>query len=536
MASRSAGSTPTSRSRYDPNNSIQFYKARLELLPQTLSRFATLQELLIPNAKEASLLTREIGKHNEDLQRIQDLVDALDREVLQSSDDIRANKLQLDELETLKTSTQAQIDHKSHLPQPVRQDVSYLFGSKSEKSPFRVSGILKEKPPPPPSPHHKSKRLNGMMATTTTTTTSSSSSHFSSIGRVTGLNINGKSRSSTSLSLSPSSPVTNSPCRVKPAEIVQLETQLAIQTQHITDNLEMFHRRINDAEIGIHKTKDKAVSSVDLDHTELSLLVDENDHLDQQCFLAVSELFKVRVRMLSNQREEFEELDQLYREKCHFAGLEEEIIETLHHDIHEITQRLRKEIIKLEQECKEKELIIDQRKDKILANIELCTDEKRAAIQVTVDKLEEQRTLGEQRVIHLQERHALEMEGFYAEAHMLRKRWEKALKQQRQRQRNKSRMNQTYPSSQKSTHKASPFPSFVPTPRHVHSLGGSWGGSRPHGVVGAQNGNKVEGSGSAGSPRIPTRHHGIRASISPRNTKTVDGSDPFAEFFGWTIS
>ena len=520
----------SSRSRYDPYNSIQFYKTRLELLPQTLSRFAILQDLLIPNASEISLLTREICKRNEDLQRLQDLVDSLDLELIQSNHDIRENKLQLEALETLKASTQTQIGQLSQLPQPVRQDVSYLFGNKFEKSPFRVSGILKEKPPPPPSLHHKSKRLNGTMTTNTTITTTASSSRSSSSqltsnsnSRVTGLN--------------------SSSCRVKPAEIVQLETQLVIQTQHVTDNLQIFHRRINDAEIGIHKTKDKADASVDMDHTDISLLVDENDHLNQQCFLAVSELFKLRVRMLSNQREDFEELDQLYHEKCHFAGLEEEIIEILHHDIHEITQRLRREIMALEQECTEKELIFDQRRDKILAKQELCTDEKRAAVQVKVDKLEEQWILGEQRLTHLQERHALEMEGFNAEASMLRKRWEKALKQQQQQQqqqkrRDKSRLNHTFPSSQKFSTKSSAFPSFNPksSPSHrSQPLGGSLGGGRSLGDVGSFGGGKDQGVAAA-SPRMMVRPRGARFSVSPRNSSAAEGKDPFGGLFGWTFS
>ena len=170
----------------------------------------------------------------------------------------------------------------------------------------------------------------------------------------------------------------------------------------------------------------------------------------------------------------------------------------------------------MEQECIEKELVFDQCRDRILAKEELCTDEKRAAVQVVVDKLEEQWILGQQRLAHLHHRHALEMEGYTAEASMLRKRWEKALKQQhQQQQRSKSRLSQTFPPpSQKFSNKSSVFPSTGISPKSSHN-------HRPHPFVGSfRGGRPLSGVGSLGGGK----------------GTAAEGSESFPGQFNWTFS
>ena len=87
-------------------------------------------------------------------------------------------------------------------------------------------------------------------------------------------------------------------------------------------------------------TMSTANMSVGSDRSDIRKLVEENDSLDQQCYYSVLDLLKLRATIMLAQREEFEELDAINKEKHACTAKEERVMERLRKDISAMRESL----------------------------------------------------------------------------------------------------------------------------------------------------------------------------------------------------
>ena len=110
---------------------------------------------------------------------------------------------------------------------------------------------------------------------------------------------------------------------LKTGEVLKLEQRLSHETQKATTYLQELMLSIREAEEERHRyCRMKAVSNDDA-LKNARTLYETVDETEAQCFLAVSELLRLRVSILTAQREEVEQLELLQKDKAFFIEKEE---------------------------------------------------------------------------------------------------------------------------------------------------------------------------------------------------------------------
>jgi hypothetical protein len=126
----------------------------------------------------------------------------------------------------------------------------------------------------------------------------------------------------------------NNPYKLaRTGEVTKLEKQLSDETIRTSSLLQDFNLAFQAAE----EDRSHFLSCTDQDvetyYTEARALLVEDDHFEIQCFLAVSELLKLRLRISVAQREEVEELQRLQVDKRYFSDKEEQTREQVTHSV-----------------------------------------------------------------------------------------------------------------------------------------------------------------------------------------------------------
>ena len=106
-------------------------------------------------------------------------------------------------------------------------------------------------------------------------------------------------------------------------EAVKLEGLLSIETARTSSYLQDLQDTVLNAEGDRHRFLVGTMNDISEHYQEARVLLEEEDKYGIQCFLAVSELLRLRLRIMVAQREEVEELSRLQADRQYFATKEE---------------------------------------------------------------------------------------------------------------------------------------------------------------------------------------------------------------------
>jgi coiled-coil domain-containing protein 77 len=206
---------------------------------------------------------------------------------------------------------------------------------------------------------------------------------------------------------------------IKTGEVVKLERRIQEETIRATSHLHDLRLALQEAEEERSRAKQQHQILRDEEIYQATLLWKEADHNELQCYHAVSELLRLRHRILIVQRREIEELEQLQKEKEAFLQKEGEVkrqcIESLtsiqlqtQHELKEVEMNFKQQLLDLENELKRW-----RKKERKLAKTEIKVGNKEVKLQGRLKQVKE-------RYIGLKRRNALEMEGYRNQVRQLK--------------------------------------------------------------------------------------------------------------------
>lgn len=326
----------SSRNRSSRDEAIKFYNERIKNFANERQRFAHYVTLIKPNARELHTLEWELKKKGDDgtftsgISSEEKVVASAEVQEFEAtfrkvSQDIFDNKSELDELLRALAVKRGQIEQMQKLPQPVQRDVTYMF---DDKYSYRVTNGHPTLPSVPAQPKSSLMKIAFGLKTVETITrtmppappTGTTSQNSASIGKL------------------------------KTGEVVKRETEVRKETDRIIDSLNVFQDHMAEAKEFIGQTLQQANMTIGEEREETKRLIEECDSLDNQCFLSVSELLKLRAKMMVAQREEFEELDNINREKVQCSAKEVRVMEKLRRGITGMRENVREEMNEMEEE------------------------------------------------------------------------------------------------------------------------------------------------------------------------------------------
>ena len=119
----------TSRSQYDPAESIAFAQTRLDYLPLVAARFDHYRALLLPSEKERNLLHEDAKRCREREDRIKAEDTTLDELALEVPHSVTHAKDELDRWLRETVATRTAIEALLKVEQPAgKRDIAYLVG------------------------------------------------------------------------------------------------------------------------------------------------------------------------------------------------------------------------------------------------------------------------------------------------------------------------------------------------------------------------------------------------------------------------
>lgn len=110
---------------------------------------------------------------------------------------------------------------------------------------------------------------------------------------------------------------------LKTGELLKMEQRLSHETQKTTTYLQDLQLAIREAEEERHRYCQMKIVSNDTALKDARTLYETVDETEAQCFLAVSELLRLRASIMTAQREEVEQLELLQKDKAYFIEKEE---------------------------------------------------------------------------------------------------------------------------------------------------------------------------------------------------------------------
>jgi len=359
-----------------------FYDDRIKNFDEERLKMTQYINLIKPNQRElhilqwegrqqdenANILDHEILAYDEELQRINYKMDEARIELQNSSQKHIAQKVQIQRL--------------NELSQPVQRDTTYLFDDKysytapiDTKKKGKINTLL---------PSQKNKDTKNEPSNVVPT-------HLKSFKQQ------------------------------KTGEIVRIEGKLNDETKKLKSKYHDFQTLVHSVEGSIFENKENSNRLLETSRYEASRLISDNDRLDHQCYLSVSELLKLRLRIMIAQREEVEELDKLNEEKIDCEKSEIFLRNQLISDIQELRDNLKKDLEGREIEFSGQIEEVSKKCEKLKKkkNLELSNKKNLRSTKI-IEKLEIDVAYAQERYERLRRRNVLEMEGYNNEATMLR--------------------------------------------------------------------------------------------------------------------
>lgn len=322
-------------------------------------------EFVTPNASELHLLDWDSRQRREDIEMAKVELDAVDQEVSLHSRRFTLARERLDDGKTNRTSRQKQIQLLSELQQPVEHDVTYCYNDRHPDS------------------------------------------------RSTSANVSSKFADPAEVKKMISR-------RYRTGEIVKLENQLTELNATIAKNTGALMLKVVELRSGSAKSDATNNDEVKGEYAMANQLITELHKTDLNCFSTVSEILKLRLKIMVAQRREVEETDRLHRDKEYFEEKEQEARRSLIVDTSTAKKRLDKELGETTKEFKRQLLDLDKQREE-LRKVGVKNEKTKTAKKDETVVLKERYTIVRKRYETLRRRHALEMEGFNNEASILRR-------------------------------------------------------------------------------------------------------------------
>ncbi len=258
-------------------NFADFFKDRVTHFEDERKFFADYVALILPDKQECHNLGWENRKLEDASFSAKVASDKLDLELSKIQTQITTVKADIATMRAAKESRLQQIARLSSLPQPIEHDTTYIIPEKFNTSLSSTSKMTQRKYDPLKN---------------------------------------------------------NNPYKLpRTGEITKLENRLNEETIRTSSYLQDLHvtlRSAEDEQFRVHNHKNEEAEQL---YAKAKELLEVEDKYDIQCFLAVSELLKLRLRILVAQREEVEEVHRLQVDKQYFADKEDNTREQvrIHH-------------------------------------------------------------------------------------------------------------------------------------------------------------------------------------------------------------
>ena len=328
-------------------------------------------ELISPNESEIHLLDWDSRQRREDMEVSKIELEKAKINIELNEAKIKRAKEILEEGQLAKTSRKTQIELLSELSQPVEHDITYCFNDSYPAS---------------------------------RETSAASKSKFNNPEEVKKM----VSR------------------RYRTGEIVKLESQLTDMNQQIAKNCGALLLRIAELKSEISKKEENNFEDVKQDYAQAAEMIEELEKVDFQCFRTVRETLQLRLRLMISQREEIEENENLAKDKNYFDKKEAEARRQLVEDTTTGKKRLDKELANTTKEYQRQLDELDHQAEQLKRAQKSVQDKMESG---AVEHLHQRYDIVKGRYIKLKKRHALEMEGFNAEADILKNKIKKLQKQ-----------------------------------------------------------------------------------------------------------
>lgn len=213
----------------------------------------------------------------------------------------------------------------------------------------------------------------------------------------------------------------------KTGEIVSLEKQITDSTSRASSSLRTISSMLKEAED--ERLRHRMAKNNELEpffqHTEI--LLEEVNNYEMQCYMSVSELLKLRLRILVAQREEVEEMELLDNDRQFYDAREKKTKKQLFADMAMMKTRLKEELkettIEFLRQSRELDKQLMTARSKETTVVEQTA--ARLAIDGTEQKLRNHLRMVKTRYAKLVTRSKLEAEGCQSEMQLLTKKLRK---------------------------------------------------------------------------------------------------------------
>jgi len=412
----------------------EFYAERIGNFDAERKIFSEYVRIISPSKGELHVLDFEYrqGQDNAaaaiaERENAQQELRKLRKEISMAKEELRA-------LTEGQESRREQIERLSELSQPVQRDTTYLildrYLSRGEQMQYKgvtvTSAIDLDR-----LAQASSSEIGGEVSDAHVGTQQGGDSNAARGGKGGGKgNGNGKSpggsggSSNSSSSNSSTGIVTSSKHymkNVRTGDIIQLETRLDEETSKATNGLSKMQTALREVDEGSSRLDVAVTSTLEAARGEASALINEVDRLDYQGFLSVSELLRLRLRIMIAQREEVEELSRLHADKAFFLAKEKQTREQLVADMALMKRRLKAEASNSTRDFQSQHVSLDATLAKLKRRIQNHSQQRKAN-DAKHENTEQMYLMAKDRYMRLKRRNALEMEGFASEATMLKNR------------------------------------------------------------------------------------------------------------------
>lgn len=208
---------------------------------------------------------------------------------------------------------------------------------------------------------------------------------------------------------------------MKTGDVASLERGINEESGKALIYIKQLNIAVKDAEAAIARQRKLIIAdNSKAVREQAERLISETDRLDYECYLAVSELLKLRLKIMAAQREEVEELEKLQHDKRVFLSRENQTKNQLINEMQLMKKRLKMELATSTDDFRHQLESLQRRIEAMYAKRKK-TEEEILQASGNTEKYTRALTAAKDRYEKLKSRNALEMEGYNNEAIQLRK-------------------------------------------------------------------------------------------------------------------
>eukprot|EP00981_Chlorochromonas_danica_P002161 scaffold428_cov168-Ochromonas_danica.AAC.26 len=280
-------------------NYDEFYAERVASFEKERNLFDHYIRLIQPEHNEAHDLEWESRNLLEEARLAEQAGSNIDMKLQTVQEDIAATRKLIEEAEYAQKLRKEQIQRLILLARPVDRDTTYIYKDLFPSHPSRQLSYSS------PTAIAASRPVSGKISSPTTAMTSAA-------------------KQSKAAAQAHQEEANKLFCTIKTGEVIKLELKLQEETVKCSAYLRDLRSALKIVDEDRHRNREEHSVVREEDMNKAMKMWREVDRNESQCFHAVSELLRLRYRILSAQRQEVEELEKLQQEKNEFIKREEE--------------------------------------------------------------------------------------------------------------------------------------------------------------------------------------------------------------------